>query len=81
MDGRPRRCPTCDGLVQEDEDTAWLFCPGCEWPVWMSCGGVWISTPPPATEDIRERFERGLVSILAAVRDSGVLAGARGGVG
>ena len=89
-DGTPQRCPACDGLVRADERPGWLFCPGCEWPVWMaltpdpSSKGrgetYWVATPPPGSEGVQERFERGLAAILGAVQDALVL-GAQGGVG
>lgn len=74
QDAGPTTCPTCDDAVKLDPHPSrrgWLWCPGCEWPVWMSDGsGGWIATPPPDTEEVETRFRTGIVRIAKTLIES-----------
>lgn len=60
---QPKSCHVCRGAVQPDPTRpGWLYCTGCDWPVWMPGACHWIRTPPPAR---RAETKRQLATALA----------------
>lgn len=50
----PTRCHICDDYVVPDTNpqrAGWLYCPGCEQPVWMPLAKGWVQLA--GTPDIR----------------------------